>query len=156
MSPMPEPGDRPFGFIAEPNWKYRQAPPWFWPSGFLLIVGILVCAIIGWFTLFAPEWRVATGNLSNVGINTVSPSGSTWKPSASQYCVYIGEFNNPPGLNQTTTFMATLLANSAPTPGSHAAALRLYDAIHANKGVTQADINAVNGAYTCPSTATTN
>ncbi len=152
MTPMPQPGDRHSGFIAEPNRKYRQAPPWFWPSGFLLIVGILVCAIIGWFTLFAPEWRVATGN--HFAINPVIPSGATWKPSASQYCVYIGEFNNPPGLNQTTTLMATLLANSAPTPGSHAAALRLYDVVNANK-VTQADVNAVNGAYTCPSIATT-
>ncbi len=117
----------------------------------------LACAIIGWFTVFAPEWRFANSvNQSNGDLfNIASPTAATWKPSASQYCVHIGDFNDPPGLNQTTTFMAMLLTNSAPTPGSHAAALRLYDAVHANK-VTQADVNAVNGAYTCPSTATTN
>jgi hypothetical protein len=125
-------------------------------SGLLLIVGILVCAIIGWFTLFAPEWRFAnSANQSNGVFKIASPSGARWKPSASQYCVYIGDFNNPPGLNQTTTFMATLLANSAPTAASHSAALHLYDSLQAQK-TTQADVNAVNGAYTCPSTSTTN
>ena len=136
--------------------KREEPPPWFWPSGLLLTVGLLECAITGWFTLFAPVSRLASsGDQSNGLFNIASPSGATWKPSASQYCVYIGDFNKPPGLNQTTTFMATLLANSAPTPGSHAAALRLYDAVHANK-VTQADVNAVNSAYACPSTSTTN
>ena len=136
--------------------KREQPPPWFWPSGLVLTLGLLVCAIIGWITLFAPVWRLAnSANQSNGLFNIASPSGATWKPSASQYCAYIGDFNNPPGLNQTTTFMAMLLTNSAPTAGSHAAALRMYDAVHANK-VTQADVNAVNGAYTCPSTATTN
>ena len=134
----------------------EQPPPWFWPSGLFLTVGLLVCAIIGWFTLFAPIWRLAnSGDQRNGLFNIASPSVATWKPSSSQYCAYIGDFNNPPGLNQTTTFMATLLANSAPTAASHGAALRLYDAVHANK-VTQADVNAVNGAYTCPSTSTTN
>jgi hypothetical protein len=31
----------------------------------------------------------------------------------------------------------------------------LYDALGADN-VTQADVNAVNGAYTCPKTSTTN
>ena len=135
--------------------KREQPPPWFWPSGLLLTLGLLVCAIIGWITLFAPVWRLAnSADQSNGLFNIASPSDATWKPSASQYCAYIGDFNNPPGLNQTTTFMATLLANSAPTAASHSAALNLYNALQAQK-TTQADVIAVNAAYTCPSTSTT-
>ncbi len=146
----------PLNVGTEEGRKREQPPPWFWPSGLLLMVGLLVCATIGWFTLVAPVWRLAnSGDQGNGLFNIASPSGVTWKPSASQYCGYLGDFNSPQGLNQTTTFMAALLANSAPTPGSHAAALRLFNAVQADK-ITEAVVNGVNSAYTCPATSTTN
>jgi hypothetical protein len=127
--------------------KIGQAPPWMGISGLLLGVGILVCLII---LLLQLPTITGSGGFS---FSIAAPTGARWEPSASQYCVYIGDFNNPPGLTQTTTFMATLLADSAPTPRSRAAALRLYNALRANKVITQAEVDAVNGAYTCPSTA---
>jgi hypothetical protein len=135
--------------------RREKSPPWFWPSGLLLIVGILVCVVIAWLAIFGPEWRFANpANQSNGGFFNITPTAAAWKPSASQYCNDIGELNNdPPGLGQHTTFEAILLANSAPTAASHSAALRLYYAFHADKA-TQADINAVNSAYACPSTST--
>jgi hypothetical protein len=121
------------------------------------MVGISVCVIIGWFTLFAPVWRVAhSANQSNTDFfNIASPSAATWKPSASQYCGDVGELNNdPPGLGQHTPLEATLLANSAPTATAHAAALRLYDALRV-QNASRAEFNAVDAAYMCPSTSTT-
>ena len=129
-----------------------QRPPWFWPSGMFLIAGLVGCGIIAWIALVVPAQRTFSG-FGDL-FNPSRPSAATWKPSVSQYCAYIGDYNSPPGLNENNTLMAALLANSAPTPASHAAALHLYDAIQA-KRITQANVDAVNGAYTCPSTSRT-
>jgi hypothetical protein len=143
--------------IAEAR-KHGQAPPWFWPSGFLLIAAFSACVINGWFTLLAPEWRFANSATQSNGdfFNIASPSAATWKPSASEYCSDVGELNNdPPGLGQHTPLEATLIANSAPTATAHAVAVRLFDALRV-QNATQADINAVNSAYMCPLTSTNN
>jgi hypothetical protein len=77
---------------------------WMDISGLLLGVGILVCLVI-----LLVQSPTTTGS-GNDFFSVAAPTAASWRPSASSYCTYIGTFNSPPGLNQTTPFMATLLA----------------------------------------------